>query len=408
MRKKLEDIICSFPSECGVYIFKDKRGGILYVGKATNIRERVKSHFRQYHSPRHRLLLNRIHNIEYTLLPNEESALLLEQALIKENKPPFNVELKDDKSYPYVRISQEEFPSVSIVRIRTQKQGLFLGPFTNKKILKKALNLIRRIIKFRTCRKMRKNACLNYHLGLCPGPCIGKINSQEYNENIKYLVMVLEGKRRDLAGDLEAKMNTLSSQQKFEEAGLVRDKLKALLSIYQGLKGYLQEATLLKDLLDLKKLPRWIEGIDLSTIQGSFSTGSVVVFLDGEPLKSEYRRYRIKNRVINSDLEMLREVVRRRYVRVLAEKRNLPDLILIDGGRVHLREAVKQIRSLGLDIPVIALAKDKEKIYMVGRKEPLILPENSWALHLLQRVRNEAHRFAGKYHRLLRKKSFFA
>jgi len=394
------------PSKCGVYIFKDSKGKVLYVGKAKNIKERVANHFSSK-DPKHVLLIEKTKYIDYYLCPTEPQALLLEQALIKENSPPFNIELRDDKSYPYVRISLDEFPSISIVRPKDKTDALYLGPFTNKKILRQALNFIRKIFPFRTCKRMKKKACLNYHLNLCPAPCQNKIRKEDYNKNIKRIIKILKGERRDLIQELENEMQKLAKELRFEEAAILREKLKALLAIYEGMRGYIQEATLLKDILGLKKLPRIIEGFDVSNLGGKLACGAMVRFVEGEPDKSNYRRFKIKQAFTKSDLDMLAEIVRRRYTRLLKEKKELPDLILIDGGLAHLHTAKKELKKLGLDIYVISIAKREEKIYTDLREEPLILPKNSPGLQLIQRIRNEAHRFSKSYHKILQRKSLY-
>ena len=406
----IQNKIQNLPQSCGVYIFRDRKKKVLYIGKALNIKKRVQNHFSSY-SFKSNLFLKQVYYIDYILTPNQSNALLLEQALIKELKPLYNIDLKDDKSYPYVVISEEMFPRVSIERFRKSDSisKIFIGPFTNKKILKEALYTIRKIFGFRTCKKMNKNACLNYHLNLCPAPCIGKIDSSTYNKNIERVIMVLSGRRKDLIEELSQEMNKLSLLQRFEEAKVLRDQIKALISIYEGMKGYMQDATLLKDVLSLKRLPRRIESIDISQLAGDFRVGSVVCFLDGEPLKSEYRRYRIKYTSSTGDTEILKEVVYRRYRRLLEEKRELPDLIIIDGGKAHLNVSYNELKKLGIDgvVDIISIAKGEEKIYTSSKKEAIILSKNNWALQLVQRIRNEAHRFAKKYHKLLRRKSLF-
>ncbi len=394
------------PSECGVYIFKDKKSKVLYVGKAKDIKKRVKSHFLSK-DIKHKILIEKTAFIDYNLLPTESQALLLEQALIKENSPPFNVALRDDKSYPYVKISLDEFPYISILRPKDKTDALYIGPFTNKKLLREALNFIRKIFPFRTCKLMRKKACLNYYLKLCPAPCENKVGQEEYRRSIERVIKILRGERRDLILELEREMKNLAKNLRFEEAAILREKLKALLALYEGMRGYVQEATLLKDILGLKKLPRIIEGFDISNISGKLGCGSMVRFLEGEPDKSNYRKFKIKQASTKSDLDMLAEVVRRRYQRLLREGKEFPDLILIDGGLAHLNTAKKELEKLGLNISVISIAKREEKIYTEFKTEPIILPKNSSGLQLIQRIRNEAHRFSKKYLDVLQRKSLY-
>jgi len=405
----LKEKVASLPDASGVYIFKDGRGNILYIGKAKSLKRRVQSYFSRFLSSKTQALVSRIEDIEYLLSPSDAQAQLLEASLIKAKLPPYNISLKDDKSFPLVRITQEDFPLVSICRKKGQRAkdpALYFGPYTNVRLLRQALKTIRRIFGFRSCRILPKQACLYYRLNLCPAPCIGKINKGLYAEIIEAIEMFLESKDEELLARLYAKMKKEAQGKNFEDAARIRDQINALSSLGQGSKQCPSGNELegLKDLLCLDKLPRRIEAFDISNISGTHATGSLVSFFQGRPDKNNYRRFRIKTVKGSDDYAMLREVVRRRYSRLKAEKLALPDLILIDGGRAHLLAAEEVINSLGLNIPLASIAKDKENIYLPAEARPIRLAADTPALNLVRRIRDEAHRFAIKYHHLLRKK----
>lgn len=396
----LQEKIEKLPDLCGVYILKGEKE-VLYIGKATSIRKRVISHFKG--GSKSLIFNEKVKDIDYILCDTEEQALLLEASLIKEEKPKYNVVLKDDKSYPYVVITQEKYPAIYVARPKKTKNFTLFGPYPNVKLLKSALKLIRRIFPYRSCKNLPKKVCLYYHLNLCPGVCEEKIDEEEYKDIVDNIAKILSGERKILLKKLQEKMEKLAQEQKFEEASVYRDKLEALTKLYAG-KSWGNEAIVLKEVLHLKRIPFIIEGIDISCIQGRQACGSVVVFKDGRPDKSNYRRYRIKMVKDIDDYKMIAEVVERRYRRLKEEKKELPDLIVIDGGRSHLSVALKVLKKLELEIPVISIAKKNEEIWLPSKKEPLRLPQDNIGLQLIQRVRNEAHRFAHQYHLLLRKK----
>ena len=402
-RKHLSEIVKSLPFVCGVYIMKSKEGDVLYVGKASSLRKRVSSYFSRQVSLKTGLLVGQIAGIEYIECENQEQALILEAALIKEKKPKYNISLRDDKSYPYVEITNEEFPRLSITRKRINKKSTSLGPYPQVDILKSALNILRRIFPYCSCRCFKKSACLFAHLKLCPAPCVGKISSSKYRENIKAIIKVLKGEREELVRYLSNRMQKLSSENKFEEAAELRDKLNALSNLYQG-RNLTHELISLKEVLRLPITPLYIEAMDVSSLSGRQATGSVVVFKNAVPDKNSYRRYRIKKVSGIDDYACIAEITQRRYVRLCFEKRKMPDLIIIDGGLGHVLTAKKELNKLNLKIPVIGIAKRNEEIWFPESKSALVIPRSSPCLHLIQRIRDEAHRFARKYHLLLRKK----
>jgi excinuclease ABC subunit C len=411
----IREKIKTLPLSCGVYIMKSQEGEVLYVGKATSLRKRVSSYFSRQVSLKTGLLVSHIADIEYIECGNEEQALILEAALIKEKKPKYNISLRDDKSYPYVEITNEEFPRIYITRKRTNKKSTFLGPYPQVNVVKSVLNILRKIFPYCSCRCFnpltgtsphrgsRKSKCLFFHLKLCPAPCAGEISSQEYKENIKAIIRVFKGEREELIGYLRKKMEKLSSENKFEEAAQLRDKLNALINLYQG-RNLTHELISLKEALDLPSTPLYIEAMDISSLSGREATGSVVVFRNAVPDKNSYRRYRIKHVSGIDDYACIAEVTQRRYARLSLEKRKMPDLLIIDGGLGHVQTAKKELDKLNLKIPVIGIAKRNEEIWFPESKSPLVIPKTRPCLHLIQRIRDEAHRFARKYHLLLRKK----
>jgi excinuclease ABC subunit C len=407
--KGLKNQVSSLPDAPGVYIFKDVAGRVLYVGKAKSLKKRVQSYFGRGLSSKTQALVSKVAGIEYMLSPSESQAQLLEAALIKNKLPLYNVSLKDDKSFPLLKISSDDFPAISICRrkrLKAKDKALYFGPYTNARLLRQALKTVRNIFGFRSCQKMPKKACLYYRLKLCQAPCIGKIDVPQYKEIIKQIKMFLETKYAELLDRLSLKMKEASEAQRFEEAAKIRDQLNALSAIGQGKPAVsnLDELQDLKDLLNLKKMPQRIEAFDISNISGKEATASMVSFYMGSPDKNNYRRFRIKTTAAINDYECLREVIRRRYTRVIKENLPLPDLMLIDGGRAHLLVADKEIKKIGITLVLTSIAKEKENIYTLDKARPINLKQDTLALNLIRRIRDEAHRFALAYHHLLHKK----
>ncbi len=407
-KNHLKQKVLGLPVSAGVYLFKDVGGKIIYVGKAKSLKKRVQTYFTRFLSDKTQALVLRIADIEYIVTPSEIQAQLLESALIKEKQPRYNISLKDDKSFPLVRISKDDFPIVSVCRRKEAKKDktLYYGPYTSAAGLRQALKAMRRIFGFRSCKIMPKKACLYCRLNLCPGPCEGRASKEDYNERIEQIKLFLSSRYEELLYRLAGKMRELSASEKFEEAGRVRDQINILSVFAQGRihSTGLNELEDLKLLLKLKKIPERIEGFDISNISGKQATGSMVSFYNGLADKDNYRRFRIKSRVDIDDYAMLREIMSRRYSRLKQEGRALPDLILIDGGKGHLTAGKQILDGLGLNVPVISIAKAKEQIYVPGKREPLKTRIDSPALNLIRRIRDEAHRFALKYHHLLRRK----
>jgi len=405
----MKEEVSRLPGSPGVYIFKDASGRVIYVGKAKSLKKRVRSYFVRQLDSKTQAMVSCIKSLEYRLAYTNAQAEILEASLVKRFNPQYNIELKDDKSFPWIKIGDEEFPVVSICRSKGEplKNGAeYFGPYTNVKFLRRALKLMRKIFGFRSCAKLPGKACLYYRLDLCPGPCIGKISRREYQQAIRRIKLFLQGRYEDLIRELGERMSEASKAHNYEEAAKLRDKISSLSAMGEsGLSsGAFNELEDLMRLLKLSGPPMRIEAFDISNISGKHATGSMVSFYKASPDKDNYRRFRIKGVEGVDDYAMLREVIARRYERVIREKIPLPDLVIIDGGKGHLLTAVREIRRLGLNVPIISIAKDKENIYVAGRQWAINLGVDTPALNLIRRVRDEAHRFALSYHRVLRRR----
>lgn len=409
MNKDLADKIKSLSLTSGVYLMKDADGKIIYVGKAVSLRKRVQSYFRtkQTMSKTDQLVLE-IHDIDTVHTNSEAEALILEASLVKQHMPKYNFDLRDDKSYPYIEITGEKFPRIDFVRPRVKnKTSHYYGPYVDAKLIREAMTIIRKIFHFRTCDPFPKKECLDYHIGLCEAPCIDKISRKDYLRNIRNVCLILEGKKDELYRNLRSEMEALSRENRFEQAAKIRDQLRAIGALYTGSVdvNYYKEAEQLQRALNLPRMPERIEGFDISNIMGQQSVGSMVSFLAGKPDKSQYRRFRIKEVAGIDDFKMIAEVVRRRYSRLKREGLPFPDLIMIDGGKGQLSAACEQLHKLEVSIPIVSLAKREEEIFLPGKRNPVVLSHGSLGLKLLQRLRDEAHRFALAYHRNLRAKN---
>ena len=391
-----------------MYLMKDAGGEIIYIGKAKSLRKRVSSYLVRDLSAKTLRLMAKVRDIEYRPCPSESMALILEAGLIRELKPKYNTALRDDKSFPLVKITNEKFPAVYITRKRESDGARYFGPYTNAALLRQALKIIRRYFPYSSCPTLPKKACIYYRIGLSPAPCIGKISQKEYAGTIKQVSLILEGKGQELIKDLTAQMRERAKERGFEEAGQLRDKIIALSAFKPS--GYNMQGAIgeLKEALRLKNLPKRIEAFDVSNILGRQATASMVSFYNGAADKDNYRRFRIKTVKQSDDCKMMAEAVRRRYLRLKRENHSLPDLILVDGGKGQLSAAQKELESLGLDMPIVSLAKREEEIYTLCAPRPIRLKNNSPALRLLQSVRDESHRFALKYNQLLRRKKFLS
>lgn len=406
---KLKSKIAKLPDLPGVYFFKDAAGAIIYIGKAQSLKKRVQSYFSRALDAKTQALVSKIADLEHRVTGSPAQASLLEASLIKRHLPQYNIDLRDDKSFPWIRVSGENFPTVSIYRRKGKRHepgAQYFGPYTNVTLLRQAVKEMRRIFGFRSCKKMPRQACLYHRLKLCPAPCIKAISQAQYKEIINQIILFLESRYEELVSKLSKKMQDLSTQHKYEAAAEIRDRINALSAFAQSphLRPGINELEDLQRLLKLRSLPQRIEAFDISNIFGKEATGSMVSFYRGFPDKDNYRRFRIKTVEGIDDYKMLAEIVHRRYARLVEEKLPLPDLILIDGGRSHLSIARKEIGKIGLHIPMASIAKKKENIYSLNNARPTKLQSARPALNLIRRVRDEAHRFAVSYHHILRRK----
>ena len=535
----------------GVYIMKDAGGNILYVGKAANLRSRVRSYFApgQKLSPKSERMVSRVSDLDFFVTSSEQEALILELNLIKRHRPRYNVRLKDDKTFPYLKIDiNQDWPRVYVTRRLEENGGRYFGPFASAKSVRQTLKVLKEIFPFRSCSKPMtgtdSRACLDYYIQHCLAPCIGAVSQEEYAGVIKQIVLFLEGKQEKVVRELESKMKKAARALDFEKAALLRDRIQAVRQVIEGQRiatavrgeqdviafaqdkaqAYVQvffirggklvgrESFILegtrseeppqimtsfikqfynstphippllllqypvedkvtiegwlsskrgakvriqvpsrggrKQLVDivaenarqglqllkikqlaapkvlaaalaeikrelhLPRLPSRLEGYDISNIQGKLAVGSMVVFEEGKPKPSHYRRFRIKTVSGADDYAMIYEVLTRRFKRLSDAADTwaiLPDLVLIDGGRGQLNAALSAMGKAGVaSVPVASLAKENEEVFISQQPEPVILPRRSPGLQLLQRLRDEAHRFALGYHLKTRSKESIA
>lgn len=400
------------PKTPGVYLLK-KGSEIVYVGKAMNLRARVKTHLftKIPLSPKAAKMRSEVDNFDFTPVRSDFEALILEINLIKKHSPIYNIKLKDAKDYLYLKLTAENFPRVLAVRQRDLIDSLYyLGPFPNSSLLRSTLKSLRRIFPFCAEKKKTGQPCFYYHLGLCPGPCAGLVTKKDYKKTITNLISFLNGNCDKVLLGLQKEMEKLSKEQKYEQAAEVRDKFVGInyLLNENRVTDYLENPDLLEDLMveemvELQKIVRTkrkihrIECYDISHLSGTNMVGSLVVFTDGQPERDQYRRFRIKTIKQIDDFAALQEVLTRRF----HNDWQLPDLIVIDGGKGQLSSCIEVLVKLGIDIPIISLAKRDEEIYTQDGQK-LRLQRSNPALKLIQRLRDEAHRFAITYHRKLR------
>ena len=430
----IQQKIRTLPLASGVYLMRDASGRVIYVGKAVSLRKRVQSYFRSRGGSRRGnrrgvssktdVLVNEIRAVDHIETSSEAEALLLEAGLIKKYQPKYNVELKDDKSYPYIEISGEPFPRISLIRrvsfergqARDAKGAVYYGPYVSAGLIREALTIIRRIFHFRACDPFPREACLDYHIGLCDAPCIGNITRKDYARNIRNVRHILEGEKDVLYKNLKVEMEGMSRKREFEQAAKTRDQIRAIGALYSGTRdiNYFKEAEQLRRALNLPRLPERVETFDISNIMagrlpagGNQAAGSMVSFFNGKPDKSNYRKFRVREVEGIDDFQMLAEIIRRRYSRLKREGLIFPDLVIVDGGKGQLSAAMDALESLEVQIPIMAIAKRQEEIFLPGKRDPVRLPLDSLALQLAQRMRDEAHRFAVAYHRQLRQKKLF-
>lgn len=426
----LRDKVRELPTTAGVYLMKDALGRVIYVGKAVNLRSRVGSYFSSTAAADRRTcdLVPEIADLDVLETDNEVDALLLEARLIKDIQPRFNQELKDDKTFPYLEIvTGEDFPRVEFTRKPRSKGAKLYGPFASAKQLRGAIVVLQKVFKFRTCaldieegdEKWRWfRPCLLASIGQCTAPCNLRISKEDYRDSIRRLRLFLDGGKAGVLKDLRAEMQAASSELKFEKAARLRDEIAALenLNLRGNLEDHVQPEVFyidpkkglagLKKVLNLPQLPRRIEGVDIAHLHGGETVASLVQFIDGLPFKHGYKRFKIRTVEGVDDFASMREVVSRRFRRLQQEGESFPDILLVDGGLGQLNAALGALAAIDVQPPcVLSLAKREEEVYLPGEPEPRKLSRHSYALRLLQYVRDEAHRFAQQYHHLLRSKA---
>ncbi len=399
--------IKSLPDAPGVYMMRNGRKRIIYIGKAKSLRKRVSQYFRKKSvlDIKTAKMVGYIQNIDFITTATEDQALILEAMLIRKYRPYYNIELRDDKSFPFVMITKDRFPRVFIVRPKEKIDAFYFGPFTSANLLRNCLKQIRRIFSFCTCKNPKKS-CLYSKIGLCPGADIKGKKLVSYKRNIKNLRLFLEGKNDKLLAGLNQQMLVASRKKDYETAIRIRDQIRSFSNLTQN-----KDITILEQLkksLHLKKIPFRIEAFDISNTSGTFATGAMVSFLNGLYDKNNYRRFKIKSVSKIDDYAMLKEVLLRRYRRVIKQSLTLPDLIVVDGGKGQLACAKEVLEELKLDIDLISIAKKEEEIFTPIRNKAVVLPFDSSSLQFLRCVRDEVHRFAISYHKLLRKKGFLS
>ncbi len=408
----LKDRIAELPNEPGCYFFKDRAGVPVYIGKAVSIKKRVQSHFRYFGETfsKEGVMLSEVRRIDFVRTPGEAEALLLEASLVKQHMPKYNAMLKDDKSYPFLKLTNEEYPRLIIARGRKSDGSTYFGPFTELGLLKKAVKMLRATFPLRTCRKLPKKVCLMYHLGLCHGPCEIEDARTEYPSIVKELKGFLEGRKDVMVRALARQMREYSTAEEFEKAQACYEQMRALSSLPVPPKPKAIKDRALADLRDafgLPSLPKRIECYDISNIQGSEPVGSMVVFENGEPARSQYRRFRVKTVKGIDDFKMMREVIGRRFRHAGEAHWPTPDLVIVDGGKGQLSSALAGLGDAGANVPLISIAKEHEHLFSPESPNPKVFALDSPLLSLVRRLRDEAHRFAITYHRRLHRKAAF-
>ncbi len=414
----------------GVYVFRNSTGQIIYVGKAKSLRKRLASYFQPSRAARAdvklRALINSIADYETIEVNTEAEALLLESRLIKEYAPRYNVELRDDKRFLHICIDRTEaFPRLQLTRIRKDDGRLYFGPFPRAGALRATVRFLAKRFRLRTCAarnpdQTTRRHCLDHAVRACSRACTGEVDAGGYAAQLEGAIRVLHGDTTEIIADLTAEMEKLAQRNRFEDAARLRDMIENCRFVCDaarrrtfvratvaatGRAGEGDGVAALKEALGVAQPPNVIECFDISNIRGTMAVGSLVMFRNGRPDKNSYRRYRVRSPDARDDVSMISEVVFRRYARLQSDGRELPDLVVIDGGSSQLAGAVAALHRAGVPpLPVLGLAKKREEIYLPGNDTPLVLPRHHLGLRLLQAIRDEAHRFALSYHHNLRRK----
>jgi excinuclease ABC subunit C len=417
--------ISDFPNAPGVYVFRNLFGKVIYVGKALNLKKRVSQYFRKSSAkiadPKFRSLVKSIAKYDFFRTYNENEALLLEMRLIKEYAPQYNVVMRDDKRFLLVKIDMcEKFPSLKLVRLKKNDGSKYWGPFPHGGALRDTVEFLSSQFGLKTCKASEPGItdyrhCVAGGTGTCCAPCIGRTSEENYRAKLESLIAILEGGSKEVCAKIEEKMRYEAESAKYEKAAKLRDIAENIRSLFRRdrkfVKAYIpnqggaDSVEMLRKVLALEDSPRRMEAFDISNISGALAVASMVSFFDGKPDRKNYRRFRIQGGDRPNDFAMMSEVVERRYSRLLSEKKTLPDLIIIDGGKGQISAAIEALKKCNVkNIPVLGLAKKTEKIFLPDSREPLLLDRHSPALKLLQAIRDEAHRFALAYHRKLRER----
>lgn len=426
------------PQQAGVYIMRSKEGTIIYIGKAKNIAERVKQYFQEsnLYSRGWKLpsLLPLIAKIDYITCASERDALVLEEKLIKKYQPFFNSLGKDGKSYPYLKLTMgEDFPRLQVVRRVVKGKDLYYGPYPKSSIVKSLLRFLwkSKYAPLRPCKwnfsrekeldSLKINTCIYYHTGQCPAPCTGKISYEEYRKIAERMAQFLDGNYGDISKNISFLMKEHASRLEYEQAAVYRNFLHALEHMKERvLVGRFKEDKLttsmentdklkrLAEIIGMKKLPAHIEAFDNSHLFGREAVGCMVCYINGEKNHEHYRRFKIRSKLPSrggSDFAMMEESVYRRLRQLKKDPSQMPDLILLDGGKSQISAAMNAFERADLFIPFISLAETHEGIYLPHAQESIKLPLGDPALNLLMEIRDEVHRFAVTYHRKLRDKA---
>ena len=420
VKRKLPDL----PDKPGCYLMRDRRGKIIYIGKALSLRKRVQSYFRQgtwvKADPKLRGLIRSIDDFDVLVLRNEAEALLTEGQLIKDYKPRYNVDLRDDKRFLMLKIDPAEaWPQFKAVRLRKEDGAIYLGPYVSSTATRAAMDFVEKQFGLRKCRPANPGTedhrhCINDIVRYCSAPCVGRIARPEYLAKVEAACAFLRGETPALLQEIRQAMDSAAAEHRYEDAAALRDTWMMLREICSQRARVMSTPSMkaadaatgveeLRLALGLERPLRRIECCDISNISGTHAVASLVCAIDGLAAPAQYRHYRIKTVHQSDDPAMMAEVIRRRFERWKSEGGAIPDLLVVDGGISQLNAARGEMMALDIrGVPVVGLAKRFEEIHIPGRDEPLRLPEGSKALHVLQRTRDEAHRFALAYHHKLR------
>lgn len=422
-KEELIKFVKGFPDRPGVYLMRDENGEIIYVGKAKSLRKRVSSYFRHTHaSPRLNKLVETIRDISTMRTETEIEALILENRLIKLYQPFFNVDLKMNERYAYIKITAEKHPRIIVTRVKMDDGAVYIGPYVRVSEVRALLRLVERYLPLRSCggaeaKPQNGRPCMKYSLGRCLAPCCGLCTENEYRDRVADVALLLQGHGAELVERLRKRMDKAARELKFEEAAHLRDTIRAIWRVSRqqntipeipsGKDNFWEVLNSMQKTFHLPVLPWRIDGFDISHSAGNFTVGVAVVFEQGYPNPSLYRKFNIRTVEGIDDFRSMKETLTRRYKRCLEGQEPLPQLILIDGGPVQLEFAMQALDDLGIrNIPIISLAKEFEEVYMPNQKEPVRLDHTDPVLRLLQHVRDESHRFAITSHRTRRGKSF--